>query len=85
MNTGNPLYFLMGIGVGVLAAILYAPRSGSATRNFLKSKSEEGASQVRQTVGEAIDYAKQRADELRRVAAKTIDQATQTVTGPIES
>lgn len=85
MNSGNPLYFLMGIGVGIVAAILYAPKSGAATRDFLKSKSEEGASYVRQTASDAIDTATQKADALKKTAARTIDQMSRSATPPMES
>jgi gas vesicle protein len=85
MNSNNTIYFLMGIGIGVAAGILYAPRSGPETRDFLKSKSEQGARYARQTASDAIDPAKQKADELRQTTAGTIDHAIQAVKGPVEA
>jgi HAD superfamily hydrolase (TIGR01509 family) len=55
MNSNNSLYFLMGLGVGVAAGMLCAPKSGSETRDFLRSKS-----------GEGTKYAKQAASDLAR-------------------
>jgi HAD superfamily hydrolase (TIGR01509 family) len=85
MNSSNTFYFLMGLGVGVAAGILFAPKSGDETRGFLKSKSEEGATYARQVASDAIDLAKQKADELKKTAAETIDNATQTVKATMEA
>src|SRR5579871_4848309 len=46
--------FLLGLGVGIGIGMLFAPKSGSDTRQFIKDKSGEGA-----------DYLKQRSTELR--------------------
>ena len=35
-------YFFLGLGLGVAAGILFAPKSGAETRDFLRSKAEEG-------------------------------------------
>jgi gas vesicle protein len=84
MNSNNTFYFLMGLGIGVAAGVLYAPKSGPETRGFLRSKSEEGARYARQTAGDAIDLAKQKADELRHAAAETIDPQPRTSKGQTE-
>jgi HAD superfamily hydrolase (TIGR01509 family) len=85
MNSSNTLYFLMGLGIGAVVGILYAPKSGPETRDFLKRKSAEGASYVKQTAGDTIDLAKRKADELRQTASETIDKAAQTVKAVMES
>jgi len=36
------LYFLSGISVGALIGVLFAPKSGRETREFLVTKAEEG-------------------------------------------
>jgi HAD superfamily hydrolase (TIGR01509 family) len=84
MNANNSLYFLLGVAAGVGAGILFAPKSGNETRDFLKSKSEEGARFARKTGSDAIDLAKQKADELRQNATETIDHATQTAKATME-
>jgi HAD superfamily hydrolase (TIGR01509 family) len=84
MNSSNALHFLLGLGTGIAAGILFAPKSGDETRDFLKSKSGEGASYARQTASDAIDLARQKADELRQTAAQTIDNATQSVKGAMD-
>jgi HAD superfamily hydrolase (TIGR01509 family) len=85
MNSSSTFYFLTGLGIGVAAGILYAPKSGNEARNFLKSKSQEAASYAKQTTSDAIDLAKQKADELKKTAAETLDSAAETVKTPLEN
>ena len=56
---GSPglLWFIAGIGIGALVAILYAPQSGSETREILMSKAEEGREYVRKRARDARDQA----------------------------
>ena len=42
------VWFLAGLGIGAIAGVLYAPRSGDETREVLLSKAQDGAEQVRQ-------------------------------------
>jgi gas vesicle protein len=85
MNSNNTLYFLMGLGIGAAAGIIYAPKSGPETRDFLRSKSKEGAKYAKQTASDVMDLAKQNADELRQTAAETIDSATQNMKERMEA
>jgi len=54
-------YFFLGLGLGVAAGILFAPKSGAETRDFLRSKAEEGT-----------DYVKRRGEELRDTATDAV-------------
>ena len=54
------LWFLAGLGIGAIAGVLYAPRSGDETREVLRSKAEEGRDFVR----ERARQARQQASEL---------------------
>lgn len=85
MDSNNKLYFLMGLGIGALAAILFAPKSGSETRDFLKSKSEEGARYAKEVASDAIELGKQNADQLRRIVAETADSAAEAVEDGMEA
>lgn len=85
MNSNNTFYFLIGLGIGAAAGILYAPKSGAETRHFLKRKSEEGASYAKQTASDAMELARHKAEELRQTAAETIDSATQNMKEPVEA
>jgi len=63
-NTGSKIsYFLVGLGIGALVGILFAPKSGEETREFLAQKAEEGK-----------EYAQKKARELRERAEDLVDR-----------
>jgi HAD superfamily hydrolase (TIGR01509 family) len=64
-SSNDRLHFLVGLGVGVVVGMLYAPKSGSETREFLRGKSEEGTNYAKRAAGEVADLAKQKADGLK--------------------
>src|SRR6266851_4654591 len=54
-NVGSKIsFFLVGLGIGALVGILFAPKSGEETREFLSVKADEGR-----------EYAQRKARELR--------------------
>lgn len=61
------LWFLAGLGIGAVVGILYAPQSGSETRDFLISKAEEGSEYMRKRAREAREQAEQWADRGKEV------------------
>jgi gas vesicle protein len=75
MEDDNKLsYFCLGLGLGVAVWILFAPKSGAETREFLRSKAEESA-----------DYVKRTGEDLRESAADAIDRGKQTIQRKKES
>jgi len=63
---GNSLvWFLAGLGLGAVVGVLYAPRSGSETREVLRARAEEGREYVRGRAREARDHASEWADRGR--------------------
>ena len=40
-------YFLAGIGIGSILALLFAPRSGEETREFLRERTQDGRDYVK--------------------------------------
>jgi len=56
--------FLLGLGVGVGIGILFAPKSGEETREYLRSKANEGG-----------DLLKQRSSDLKQTAADWVDKS----------
>jgi gas vesicle protein len=68
------VWFLAGIGLGALAGVLYAPRSGSETREALRQRAEEGREFVRSRAREAKDQASQWADRGRDVVSQQKEQ-----------
>ena len=63
-NVGSKVsYFLVGLGVGALVGVLFAPKSGEDTREYLSKKADEGK-----------DYAQRKARELRERADELIER-----------
>ncbi|HTP33478.1 MAG TPA: YtxH domain-containing protein [Candidatus Acidoferrales bacterium] len=55
--------FLLGLGVGVGIGMLFAPKSGQETREYIKNKAGEGS-----------DYIKQRGTEFKETASTWVDK-----------
>jgi gas vesicle protein len=55
--------FLLGLGVGVGIGMLFAPKSGQETREYIKTKA-----------GESGDYLKQRGADLKDSASTWVDK-----------
>lgn len=74
-NSSNSfLWFLAGLGVGAVAGVLYAPRSGNETREALRSKAEEGREYMRSRAQEARSQANDWVDRGRDVLNQQKDQ-----------
>lgn len=67
-------WFLAGIGLGALVGILYAPKSGSETRDALRSRAEEGREYAKRRAQEAKDQASEWVDRGRDVVNQQKDQ-----------
>ncbi len=72
-------YFLLGLGIGVAAGILWAPKSGEETRQLLADKAGESADYLKNRAQEGTDYVRSRADDLRQSAADLYDKGRTTV------
>jgi len=69
MEDDNKLsYFFLGLGLGVAVGVLFAPKSGTETREYLRSKANEG-----------VDTVKRRTEEMRETAAEAIDRSKETL------
>lgn len=55
------VYFLAGLGIGAIAALIFAPGSGEETRRYVAAKAEEGK-----------DYLAGKGKEVRRQAGEFI-------------
>jgi gas vesicle protein len=95
-DSNSFLWFLAGLGFGAIAGILYAPRSGSETREAIRSRAEEGRDFVRDRARQAREQANDWADRGRDILSQQREQfrsayeagkqayqeATRTETGP---
>jgi gas vesicle protein len=61
-------YFIVGLGIGTLVGILFAPKSGEETREFLAQKADEGR-----------EYAQKKARELRERAEDLIERSKEII------
>ncbi len=63
-NVGSKVtYFLVGLGVGALVGVLFAPKSGEETRDFLAKRADDGR-----------EFAQKKARELRERADELIER-----------
>ena len=72
-------YFLLGLGIGVAAGILWAPRAGEETRQLLADKAGEGADYIKNRTQEGTDYVRQRTGEVKQSASDLYEQGRSTV------
>ena len=63
-NGGSTLgVFLAGLGIGAVVALLFAPRSGKETRDFIVQKTEEGK-----------DFVITKGEEIRKQAEDAVEK-----------
>lgn len=67
-------YFLAGMGLGAIVALLFAPRSGKETRDYLTQKAEESRGYVTTKGREIRGQAEAAVDRARDVVAKQKEQ-----------
>jgi gas vesicle protein len=67
-------YLLVGIGVGMVAALLLAPRSGEEMREDIRRRTNEG-----------VDYLNQQADKLRDGTERVVSKGKEWIGRQSES
>ncbi|MGA3164600.1 MAG: YtxH domain-containing protein [Terriglobia bacterium] len=68
-GTSKVGFFLAGLGIGAVLALLFAPRSGKETRDMIALKAGEGR-----------DFVKTKADELCQQAEEAVEKGKGLVT-----
>jgi len=68
------LAFIMGIGAGIAAGILFAPRAGKETREQLKKQAEEARAKAKQKLDEERDLLKHKAEDVKSKARKIANE-----------
>lgn len=56
-------YFFLGVGLGVALGVLFAPKSGAETRDFIRTKAGEGK-----------DYLRRRGEDIRESASEALER-----------
>jgi len=67
-------WFSTGLGLGAVVGLLYAPRSGSETREVLRARAEEGREYMKSRAREAKDQASEWVDRGRDVVSQQKEQ-----------
>jgi gas vesicle protein len=81
MAENKGLWFLAGLGLGTAIGILYAPRSGAETREYLGRKTGEAgdmvtrkAGELRQQASDMVDRGKEYVDRGREAVSRSFDR-----------
>lgn len=61
--------FIFGFGIGLAVGVLFAPKSGRETREYIRAKADEGR-----------EYLKRRGEELKESAGDLIERGKEAVT-----
>jgi gas vesicle protein len=77
-------YFLLGLGLGIGAGLLFAPRSGEETRQFLLDKAGEGTDYVKARADESKEYLRQRTDDVKGAASDLVEKGKSTANDLVE-
>ena len=81
-NVGSRVsFFLVGLGVGTLLGILFAPKSGDETREYLAGKADEGREYAQRKAREL----RERAEDLLERSKEIMERQRETVTDAVEA
>jgi gas vesicle protein len=83
-SSNNLAWFLTGAMIGAVVAILFAPKSGKDTRQFLSGKAQQGKDAVAEGARDAVDAGRDMFDRGRKLvedAANLFDRGRKLVRG----
>src|SRR5690242_8204660 len=72
-SSSSIAWFLTGAIIGATAALLYAPKSGKETREFLSEKTQQGRETVTGNTKEILDAGRDMFDRGRRLVEDAAD------------
>jgi gas vesicle protein len=72
-------YFFLGLGLGVAAGLLFAPKSGPETRDLLRAKADEGKEFLKRRTTEVRDQTADAIERGRTAVYKQRDNLTAAV------
>lgn len=71
--------FVLGVGVGVVVGLLFAPKTGEETRELLKNKADEGKEYLKKRGSELADTAGDILERGREVVGRQKDTLAEAV------
>jgi gas vesicle protein len=83
-GASNLAWFLTGVVLGATVAILYTPKSGKDTREFISEKTQQGKDALSQTGTDIVDAGRDMFDRGRKLledAAELFDRGRKLVRG----
>jgi gas vesicle protein len=78
-------YFLVGLGIGSLIGVLFAPRSGEETREYIAKKAREGSEVARKKVRELQVRVEETVERGREIIDQTEGQIAMAINVGIET
>ncbi len=72
-------YFLVGLGIGAMIGILFAPRPGKETREYLTDRAEDGRDALLRKSRELREQAEEYMDRAKDVVRKQKDQISSAI------
>src|SRR5271167_5115490 len=79
-NVGSKVsYFLVGLGVGALVGVLFAPKSGEETRDYLNKRADDGREFAQKKAKELRDRADDLIEKGKDVASRKRDSLSAAV------
>jgi gas vesicle protein len=81
-NVGSKVsYFLVGLGVGALVGIFFAPQAGEETREFLSKKADESKDYAQRKVRELTE----RAEDLVQRGKEEVTQTKEQIAAAVDA
>ncbi len=72
--------FLIGLGLGITAGLLFAPASGEQMRRDLRERLDEGVAAGRRKWGEVVEEGRDKAGDVgRRAGQQAYDKLTESI------
>jgi gas vesicle protein len=79
-NVGSKVsFFLVGVGIGALLGVLFAPKSGEDTREFLGKRADDGREFAQKKARELRDRADELIERGKDVASRKRDSLSAAV------
>jgi len=72
-------YFFLGLGLGVAVGLLFAPKTGTETRELIRSKADEGKEYLKRRTVDLKDSASDAIEKGRSAVAKQRDNLSAAV------